>query len=81
MSELDRDGAKTLDDEDTDNVETIIEDNNEEDFETYQYYTGMKKLFCRHVVANWLGVIFKHIRYKKLNKVLVKRCVEFYNKC
>ena len=30
MSELDRDGAKSLDDEDTDSIETIIEDNDEE---------------------------------------------------
>ena len=30
MSELDRDGAKTLDDEDTDSIETIIEDNDEQ---------------------------------------------------
>ena len=30
MFELDRDGAKTLDDEDTDSIETIIEDNDEE---------------------------------------------------
>ena len=30
MSELDRDGAKALDDEDTDSIETIIEDNDEE---------------------------------------------------
>ena len=29
MSELDRDGAKTLDDEDTDSIETIIEDNDD----------------------------------------------------
>ena len=30
MSELDRDGAKTLDDEDTDSIETIIEDNDDQ---------------------------------------------------
>ena len=30
MSELDRDGAKTLDDEDTDSIETIVEDNDDQ---------------------------------------------------
>ena len=30
MSELDRDGAKTLDDEETDSIETIIEDNDDQ---------------------------------------------------
>ena len=30
MSELDRDGAKTLDDEDTDSIETIIEDTDDQ---------------------------------------------------
>ena len=30
MSELDRDGAKTLDDDDTDSIETILEDNDDQ---------------------------------------------------
>ena len=60
-------------------LEDDIED--EDEYETNQHYFSMKELFRGYVVLDWLEVDLRCRKYKKFNKIVVKRCVEFYNEC
>ena len=54
-------------------------DNNEE-YETSQNLIGMKELFRGYVVRVWIGADMSSDKYRKLNKIIVRKCVEFYVK-
>ena len=41
----------------------------------------MQELFRGYVVIDWEGTNFKNEKYKKLNRIIAKRCVEHYDKC
>ena len=58
-----------------------IENDEEEDYETNQQHVGMQKLFCGYVVIDWEGTNLNITKHKKLNKTIVRKCVEFYVKC
>ena len=46
-----------------------------------QQYLGMQELFRGYVVIDWEGTNFKNEKYKKLNRISVKRYIEYYDKC
>ena len=58
-----------------------IEDENEEDYETNQYLVGMMELFRGYVVVDWEGANVNDDKFRVLNIIVVKQCVEFYMKC
>ena len=41
----------------------------------------MKELFWGHVVKVWIGTDMSSDNYRTLNKIAVRKCVEFYIKC
>ena len=54
-----------------------LEDEEEEEYETNQCNAEMKELFWGHVVVDWFGVNFRCDKCRRLNKIIVKRCIEF----
>ena len=58
-----------------------LENEQEEEYEMNQQYVGMQELFRGYIVIDWEGTNFGNKKYKKLNKIIVKRCVEFYDAC
>jgi hypothetical protein len=58
-----------------------MEAGSEEDYETNQHYVGMKELFRGYVIINWMETDFNSKKYRKLNKILVRQCVHYYNEC
>ena len=58
-----------------------LENEEEEDFETNQQYVGMQELFRGYIVIDWEGTNLGTKKYEDLNKILVKRCIEHYDKC
>ena len=58
-----------------------IENDEEEDYETNQQCVGMQELFRGHVAIDWEGTNLNTNKFKKLNKIIVRKCVEFYVKC
>ena len=53
----------------------------EGDYKSNQQYVGMQELFRRYIVIDWERTNFGNKKYKDLNKIIVKRCVEFYDAC
>ena len=64
-------------------VEDIVRylEEEEDEYETNQYLIGMKELFRGYVVAMWEGTNVNSKKFKTMNKIVVKRCVEHYVKC
>ena len=65
-------------------VEDILryfDDKEDEEYETNQYFIGMKNLFRGCVIKSWTGVNFSGNKYRKLNKIVAKHCAEYYDKC
>ena len=72
----------------TDAIMSFIEDilwyhdnEEEEEYETNQHLVGMQELFRGYVVVVWKGTNFSSTKYNVLNKIVAKKCVEFYVKC
>ena len=53
----------------------------EGDYKSNQQYVGMKELFRGYVVKVWFGVQFNSLKYHNLNKIIAKKCVEYYLQC
>ena len=53
----------------------------EEEHETNQQCVGTQELFRGHVVIDWEGTNLNEIKHKTLNKIIARKCVEFYMKC
>jgi len=54
--------------------------NEDEDgeYETSQEFTGFKYLFRGIVMRDWKGANLEYRKYRKLNKILVWKCMWFY---
>ena len=63
------------------NILRHLENEIKEEYERNQHHVGVKELFCRCAVIDWLEANFKCKKYKILNKILVKHCVKFYDEC
>ena len=57
-----------------------LENEEDKEYEMNQQYVGMQELFRGYVVIDWEGTNLKNEKYKKLNRISVKRCIEYYNK-
>ena len=55
--------------------------NEEGEYKTNQQYVGMKELFRGHVVRDWEGADHNEMKHRQLNKIVVKKCVEYYAAC
>ena len=71
-----------------DDVFDMIEDilvyldkGDEEEYITNQHLIGMKFLFRGFSIKVWKGTNFAEGKYKYVNKILVKHCVQFYKEC
>jgi len=71
-----------------DEIFTFVEDimkyvRNEEEgeYKSNQQYVGMKELFRGYIVKVWFGTQFNSLKYHNLNKIIAKKCVEYYLKC
>ena len=40
----------------------------------------MQDLFQEYVFIDWEGTNFKSAKYRKWNKIITKKCVEYYDK-
>jgi len=58
-----------------------LENEQEEEYEMNQQYVGMRELFRGFVVIDWEGTNFGSRKYRKVNKIIVQRCVEYYYEC
>ena len=58
-----------------------LENDVEEEYETNQYHVGMSELFRGYVVLDWKDANFDCRKYSKLNKIIVRNSVTFYNEC
>ena len=54
---------------------------NGESFQTNQQYIRYKALFHSFVVQAWNRNNFEGTKYRECNKVLSKKCIEYYYKC
>ena len=63
------------------NILWYLENEEEEEYETNQSLIGMKELFRGYVMVVWEGTDLNSKKYRVLNKIVVKKCVEFYVKC
>ena len=65
-------------------IEDILryfENEESEDYKTNQAIIRMKDLFRGYVVKVQKGINFSSKKYTKLNKIVIKHCVKYYNKC
>ena len=65
-------------------IEDILryaENEEEEEYKMNQQYAGMQELFRGYVVIDWEGINLKSSTYKKLNRIITKKCAEYYDKC
>ena len=58
-----------------------IENKQDEEYETNQHLVGMKELFRGYVVIDWEGTDLSNDRFRVLNQIVVRKCVEYYTKC
>ena len=58
-----------------------LENEEDEEFEMNQQYAGMQELFRGYVVIDWEGTNFRNEKYEELNKIMIKRCVKYYDIC
>ena len=54
---------------------------NRNDYETNQQYIGFKTLFRSYMIKNYQEANFNIMKYRKLNKILIKQCVQYYLEC
>jgi len=59
----------------------FIRNDDEGEYSTNQQYIGMKELFRGYIVQVWQGVEFNNVKYHELNRIVVRKCVEYYVKC
>ena len=59
----------------------FIRNDDEREYCTNQQYIGMKELFRGYIVQVWQGVEFNSVKYHELNRIVVRKCVEYYVKC
>jgi len=59
----------------------FLESGDHEDYETNQHMIGMAELFRGNIVKVWSGVNFNQNKYQVLNKIIIKHCVLYYEKC
>ena len=57
-----------------------IENEEDEEYETNQYLVGMKELFRGYVVVDWEGTEITNDKFRVLNVIVAKKCIEFYTK-
>jgi len=57
-----------------------LENEEEEEYETNQSLIEMKELFRGYDVVVWKGTDLNSKKYRVLNKIVVKKCMEFYMK-
>ena len=57
------------------------EDEEGEECETNQHFAGMQELFRGCVVVVWEGTELNSVKYRKLNKIAVRKYVEIHMKC
>ena len=55
------------------------EDNDE--YETNQYFVGIKYLFRRFAIKNWYGTDFSSNMFVEYNRIMIKHCMNFYVTC
>ena len=55
------------------------EDNDE--YETNQYFVGMKYLFCRFAIKSWYRTNFSSSKYVDYNRIVIKHYMNFYVTC
>ena len=58
-----------------------LENDEEEDCKMNQYLVGMQELFWGFVVIVWEEADLNSKKYSVLNKIVIKKCREFYVKC
>ena len=58
-----------------------LENDKDKEYETNQSLIGIKELFRGYVVVVWEGTNLNSKKYRMLNKIVAKKCVEFYMKC
>ena len=58
-----------------------LENEEEEEYETNQYLIGMQELFRGYIVVVQDGTNLRSKKYSVLNKIVTKKCVEFYVQC
>ena len=51
-----------------------------EEYKINEQYLGMLALFRGCIIIDWEGTNFKSIKYRKLNKIIAQKCIEYYNK-
>ena len=57
------------------------EGENNEECETNQCCIGMQNLFRGCVIKDWVGTNFSTTKHRNLNKIVARKCAEYYNKC
>ena len=58
-----------------------LENGDQDDYETNQYMVGMMELFRGHIVKVWTGVHFSQNKYQVFNRIIIKHCILYYDKC
>ena len=58
-----------------------IENEEDKEYETNQNLIGMNELFHRYIVVVQEGMNINSNKYRVLNAIVVRKCVEFYMKC
>ena len=58
-----------------------LEQEEDEDCKTSQGIIGMNKLFCRHIVKDWMDININKDIHRILNKIIFRKHVEFYVEC
>ena len=56
-------------------------EDDKDECETSQWLIGMKDLFRGCIVKVWFGIDMSSDIHRSANKVIVRKCVEFYAKC
>ena len=56
-----------------------LEGEENEDYKKNQHYVGMKELFRGYIIVDQIGSDLNCMKYRIVNKVIVRKCVEFYN--
>ena len=58
-----------------------LEQDDEEEYETSQGIIGINELFRGYVVKDWMSANEHEEKHRTLNKIVVRKCVEFYVEC
>jgi len=60
------------------NISQYINDDKEDEYEINWYFVGMSNLFRQFIVKMWKGINFSSNKYKVLNKIVVRKHINFY---